>query len=149
MFNPPDHFDDTFYTLNDYWDDDDDDEPLGSDDTIRQIDTGLGEQEQRYVTHIQDGYTVEQSVQEAYDNDIDVIPSNRVQKILSAYPDLNLTHATEVNPNWAPTPVKVVGPESEPSELYFHEQQKEEPHGTDDTIKKEPFSATVTKPKIL
>ena len=47
MLDPPDQFDNTFYTLNDYWDDDDDNELLGSDDTIRQIDTGLDEQEQR------------------------------------------------------------------------------------------------------
>ena len=58
---------------------------------------------------------------------------------MSAYPDLNPTYATEVNPNWAPTPVKEVGPEPEPCELYFHKQQKEEPQGMDDTIKKEPF----------
>ena len=125
--DPPDQFDDTFYTLNNYWDDDNDNELLDNDDTIRQADSELDEQEQRCVTHMQDGYTVEQSVQETYDNDIEVIPSNRVQEILSAYPDLNLTYATEVNPNWAPTPVKVVGPEPEPRELYFHEQQKEEP----------------------
>ena len=66
---------------------------------------------------------------------------------MSAYPDLNLTYAKDVNPNWAPTPVKVVGPEPEPCELYFHEQQKEEPQGMDDTIKKEPFSATSTPRK--
>ena len=145
--DPPDQFDDTFYTLNDYWDDEDDNELLYNDDTISQADNELDEQEQRYVTHMQDGYMVEQSVQEAYDSDIEVIPSNRVQEILSAYPDLNLTYAKEVNPNWAPTPVKVVGPEPEPRELYFHEQQKEEPQGMDDTIMKEPFLATSTPRK--
>ena len=50
------------------------------------------------------------------------------------YPDLNFTYAREVNPNWAPTPVKVVGLEPEPRELYFHEQQKEEPPDMEETI---------------
>ena len=33
--DPPDQFDDTFYTINDYWDNDDDNELLDNDDTIR------------------------------------------------------------------------------------------------------------------
>ena len=145
--DPPDQFDNTFYMINDYWDDDDNNEPLGSDDTIRQVDNELDKQEQRYVTHIQDGYTVEQSVQEGYDSDTEAIPSNRAQEILSAYPDLNLMHATEVNYNWAPTPVKVVGPELELHELYFHEEPKEEPQDINNTNKKEPFSPTSTLKK--
>ena len=59
--------------------------PLYNDDTISQADNKLDEQEQRYVTHVQDGYTVEQSVQEAYDSDIEVIPSNRAQEILNVH----------------------------------------------------------------
>ena len=35
-----------------YWDDDNDTEPSHSDDTIRQVDDELDEQEHRYVTHI-------------------------------------------------------------------------------------------------
>ena len=58
-FNPPDQFDDTFYMINDYWNEDNDTGLLYDDDTIRQVDDELGEQEHRYVTHVQDGYTVE------------------------------------------------------------------------------------------
>ena len=48
MLDPPDQFDDTFDTINDYWDDDDDNELLDNDDTIRLVDDALDEQEQRY-----------------------------------------------------------------------------------------------------
>ena len=58
-FDPPDQFDDMFYTVNDYWNEDNDTGLLYDDDTIRQVDDELGEQEHRYVTHVQDGYTVE------------------------------------------------------------------------------------------
>ena len=78
---------------------------------------------------------------------MEAISSNRAQEILNEYPDLNFTYAREVNPNWAPTPVKVVGLEPKPRELYFHEQRKEEPPDMEETIKKEPFSATSTPRK--
>ena len=82
-----------------------------------------------------------------YDSDTEAISSNRAQETFNAYPDLNFTYAREENPNWAPTPVKVVGPEPEPRELYFHKQQKEEPPDMQETMKKEPFSATSTPRK--
>ena len=145
--DPLDQFDDTFYMINDYWNDDNDTKPLYSDDTIRQVDDELDEQEPRYVTHIQDGYTVEQSVQEGYDSDIEAEPNSRAQEIFTAYPDLNLTHATEVYHNWVPTPVKVVGPEPEPCELFFHEQAQEELPDINYTVKKEPLSLTSTPRK--
>ena len=93
--DPPDQFDDTFYTLNNYWDNEDDHKPLYNNDTISQADNELDEQEQRYVTHVQDGYTVEQSVQEEYDSDIEAISSNRAQETFNAYSDLNFTYARE------------------------------------------------------
>ena len=77
MLDPPDQFDNTFYTLNDYWDDKNNHKLPYNDDTISQADNELDEQEQRYVTHVQDGYTVEQTVQEVYDSDIEAISSNR------------------------------------------------------------------------
>ena len=60
-----------FYTINDYWNDNTDTELLYNDDTIRQADDEAGEREFRYVTNIQDGYTVEKSVQEGYESDIE------------------------------------------------------------------------------
>ena len=58
-----------FYAINDYWNDNIDTGLLYNDDTIRQADDEAGEREFRYVTNIQDGYTVEQSVQEGYESD--------------------------------------------------------------------------------
>ena len=55
----PNQFDDTFYTLNDYWNDDTDTGLLYDDEMVRQVDDELDEQEPRYVTHVQDGYTEE------------------------------------------------------------------------------------------
>ena len=119
--HPPNQFDDMFYTVNDYWNDYNDTGLLYNDDMIRQVDDELDEQEPRYVTHIQDGYTIEQSVQEGYESDIEAVPNLRAQEVFTTYSDLNLTHATENHPNWAPTPVKVVEPEPEPRKLLFHE----------------------------
>ena len=78
-FDPPDQFDNTFYMVNDYWNDDNDTGLSYNDDTIRQVDGELDEQEPRYVTHIQDGYTVEQSIQEGYESDIEAVPNLRAQ----------------------------------------------------------------------
>ena len=146
-FDPPDQFDNTFYTVNDYWNDDNDTGLLYNDDMIRQVDDELDEQEPRYVTHIQDGYTVEQSIQEGYKSDIEAVPNLRAQEVLTAYSDLNLTHAIEHHPNWAPTPVKVVGPEPEPRELLFHEQAQADPNDLHYSVKKEPPSLTSTPRK--
>ena len=93
--DPPDQFDDTFYTVNDYWNDDNDTEFLYDENTIRQVDDEFSEQEHRYVTHVQDGYTVEQSIQEGYESDIEAVPNARAQEVITTYPDLDLTHATE------------------------------------------------------
>ena len=143
----PDQFDNTFYTINDYWNDDNDTELWSNEDTIRQVDDELGEQEPRYVTSIQDRYTVEQSVQEGYDSDIEALPNVGAQEVLTTYTDLNFTHAKEVYPNWAPTPVKVVGPEPEAHELFFHEQDQLEASISDHVVKKEPPSLTSTPHK--
>ena len=146
-FDPSDQFDDTFYMVNDYWNDDTDAGPLHDDDTIRQVDDELDEQELKYVTHIQDGYTVEQSIQEGYKSVIEVVPNLRAQEVFTAYSDLNLTHATENHTNWAPTPVKVVGPEPEPCELLFHEQAQADLNDPHYSVKKEPPSFTSTPRK--
>ena len=66
-YDPPDQFDDTFYTINENWTDNTD--------------------------------------------------------VKTSYEGVN--RATETHPDWAPTPVKVVGPEPELHELYFHEQALE------------------------
>ena len=133
--------------MNDYWNDDTDTGPLYDDETVRQVDDELDEQEPRYVTHIQDGYTVEQSIQEGYESDIEVVPNLKAQEVYTAYPDLNLTHATKNHPNWAPTPVKVVGPEPELRELLFHEQAQAGLNDPHYSIKKEPPSLTSTPRK--
>ena len=145
--DPPDQFDNMFYTINNYWNDDNDTELWSNEDTIRQVDDELGEQEVRYVTSIQDGYTVEQLAQEGYDSDIEALPNIRAQEVLTAYTDLNFTHAKEVCPNWALTPVKVVGPEPEACELFFHEQHQSETLISDRVVKKEPLSLTSTPSK--
>ena len=146
-FDPPDQFDNTFYMVNDYWNDDTDTGPLYDDDTIRQADDKLDEQEPRYVTHIQDGYTVEQSIQEGYESDIEAVPNLRAQEVLTTYSDLNLTHANEHHPNWAPTPMKVVGPEPELCELLFHEQAQADLNDLHYLVKREPSSLTSTPRK--
>ena len=99
--------------VNDYWNDDNNTGLLYDDDTIRQVYDKLGEQEHRYVTHVQDGYTIQQSIQEGYESDIKAVPNLRAQEVITICPNLDLTHATENHLNWAPTPVKVVGPEPE------------------------------------
>ena len=137
-FDPPDQFDDTFYMVNDYSNDDNNTGLLYDDHTIRQVDDKLGEQEHRYVTHVQDGYTIEQSIQEGYKSDIEALPNLRAQEVITAYPDLDLTHATENHPNWAPTPVKVVGPEPEPDELFLHEQAQADMNDPHYSVKKKP-----------
>ena len=86
-------------------------------------------------------------MQEDYESDIEAVPNNRAQEIITAYSDLDFTHATEVQPNWAPTPVKVVGPELEPCELYFHEFSQLDTQHTDPKVKKEPHSVTSTPRK--
>ena len=146
-FDPPDQFDDTFYMVNDYWNDNTDAGLLHDDDTIRQVDDELDEQELRYVTHIQDRYTVEQSIQEGYESDIEAVPNLRGQEVFTAYSDLNLTHATENHTNWAPTSVKVVGPEPEPCELLFHEQAQVDLNDPHNSVKKKPPSFTSTPRK--
>ena len=133
--------------MNDYWDDDNDTGPLYDDETVRQVDDELDEQEPRYVTHIQDSYMVEQSIQEGYESDIEIVPNLKAQEVYTAYQDLNLTHATENQPNWAPTPVKVVGPEPEPRELLFHKQAQVDLNDPHASIKKEPPSLTSTPRK--
>ena len=55
-----------------------------------------------------------------------------------------MTHATEVHPNWAPTPVKVVGPEREPHELFLHKQAQSELPAQSYVVKKEPPSLIST-----
>ena len=57
--------------------------------------------------------------------------------------------ATETQPNWAPTLVKVVGPEPEPRELYFHEQAMPVSNQTDKWVKNEPQSITSTPKKKI
>ena len=146
-FDPPDQFDNTFYTVNDYWNDNNDTEPLYDDDTITQVDDEFSEQEHRYVTHIQDGYTIEQSIQEGYESDIEAVPNLRAQEVITAYPDLELTHAIENHHNWAPTPVKVVGPEPELRKLFLHEQSQADMNDPHYSVKKEPPSLTSTPRK--
>ena len=68
--DPPDQFDDMFYTVNDYWNDDTDTRPLYDDEMVRQVDDELDKQEPRYVTHVQDGYMEEQHIQEGYESNI-------------------------------------------------------------------------------
>ena len=140
--NPPDQFDDMVYTINNYWN-----ELLYNEDTNRQVGDDLGEQETRYVTSIQDGYTIEQSVQEEYDNDIEELSNVRAQEVFIAYTNLNFTQAKEVYPNWALTPVKVVGPEPEARELFLHEQDQSEALISGSIIKKELPSLTSTPSK--
>ena len=99
------------------------------------------------MTNIQNGYAIKQSVPEGYDSDSEAVPNVRAQEVFTAYPDLNLTHATEVHPNWAPMPVKVVGPEPELHELFFHEQAQSELPDQSYVVKKEPPSLTSTPSK--
>ena len=147
--DPPDQFDDTFYTINDYWNDDNDNDPelLYNEDTLRQVDDKLVKQEPGYVPHIQDGYNVEQLVQEGYHSCIEAIPNSRAQEVDTAYPNLDLTHAKEVHHNWVPMPVKVVGPKPEPCELFCYEQAHSELPNMHFVVKVEPSSLTSTPRK--
>ena len=131
-----------FYTVNDCLNNDNDTGLLYDDDTIRQVDDELGEQEHRYVTHVQNGCTIEQSIQKGYESDIEAVPNLRAQEVITAYPDLDLTHATENHPNWALTPVKVVGPDPGPHELFLHEQAQADMNDLHSSVKKEPPSLT-------
>ena len=97
-FDPPDQFDNMFYKVNDYWNDDNDTGLLYIDDMIRQVDEELDEQEPRYVTHIQDWYTVEQSIQEGYESNIEAVPYLRAQEVLTAYSDLNIHMQLKIIP---------------------------------------------------
>ena len=97
--DPPDQFDDTFYTINDYWTDDNDAEALYDVDSDRQVDRDEDDSRARYVTHIQDGYTLEQVNQETCDMNIGPVPGNKAQEVLTAYPNLDLTRATEAQPH--------------------------------------------------
>ena len=76
-----------------------------------------------------------------------LVPNHRAQEVFTAYSDLNLTHATENHTNWAPTPVKVVGPEPELHKLLFHEQAQVDLNDQHYSIKKEPPSFTSTPRK--
>ena len=58
-----------------------------------------------------------------------------------------MTHATKNHPNWALTPVKVVGPEPEPHELLFNEQAQADLNDPHYSVKKEPPSLTSTPRK--
>ena len=39
---------------------------------------------------------VEQSIQEGYESDIEVVPNLKAQEVYTAYLDLNLTRATKI-----------------------------------------------------
>ena len=71
------------------------------------------------------GMQLEQIAPETCDMDIGPVPEGKAQEDYTAYHELDFKRATETKPDWAPTPVKVVGPEPEPHELYFHEQALE------------------------
>ena len=145
--DPPDQFDDTFYTTHDNWTEDAETEMKYVNDFDKQVDSEQLDQDQQYVTHIQDGYTVEHIESETYENDIKPVPRRRTQEVVTAYHDLNLTQAIESQPDWAPTPVKVVGPEPELHELYFHEDVIGGPQVVGPMLKHEPPSVTSTPRK--
>ena len=115
--------------------------------TDRQVDRDEYEYNDRYVTYIQDGYAMEQIAPETCDMDIGPVPEGKAQEVYTAYHELDFKRATETKPDWAPTPVKVVGPEPEPHELYFHEQALKVSSQKDPQVKHEPPSVTSTPKK--
>ena len=75
-YDPPDQFEDTFYTINDNWTDDTDVKML-HEGVNRQVDRDELEYNDRYVTHIQDGYTTEHVAPEICEIDISSVPVRR------------------------------------------------------------------------
>ena len=146
MYNPPDQFEDTFYSINDTWTNDTDVKMLYA-DANRQVDRDETGYNDRYVTHTQDGYTVEQVVPEACEMDIGPVLDGQAQEVYTVQHELDFRRATETQPNWAPTPVKVVGPEPEPRELYFHDQASLVSNQKNKRVKTEPPSITSTLKK--
>ena len=145
-YDPPDQFDDTFYTINDDWTDETD-VKMRYDVPNRQVDRDECQYHDRYVTHIQNSYTREQVASETCEVDMRLVPVRQAQDVYTAYHELDFTKATETQPNWASTPVKEVGPEPEPCELYFHEQVLPAYNQNDKWVKDEPPSITSTPKK--
>ena len=145
-YDPPHQFEDTFYTINENWTDDTD-VKIAYEGANRQVDRDETEYNDRYVTHIQDGYTTVQVAPETCEMDIGPVPNQQAQEVYTAYHELDFHRATETHPDWAATPVKVVGPEPEPHELYFHEQALEISDRNRCPVKSEPPSITSTPKK--
>ena len=148
-YEAPDQFDHTFYAINENWTDDTD-VKIAYEGASRQVDRDKTEYNDRYVTHIQDGYTTVQIEPETCEMDIGLVPNSQAQQVYTAYHELDFYRATETHPDWAPTPVKVLGPEPEPRELFFHEQVLEISNRNRCLVKSEPPSITSTpKKKVI
>ena len=102
-YDPSDQFDDTFYTINENWTEDTD-VKTSYEGANRQVDRDETEYDDRYVTHIQDGYTTIQVAPETCEMDIGPVPNGQAQEVYTAYHELDFHRATENHLDWGSHP---------------------------------------------